>query len=671
MRFFGPGLILIGLTGFVAVGSASVQEVCPAEVASGKPWEECLSQLHQAAKLAHEGRVAEAEAVLERAGQQLPSPYAILSHMMRSAVVSQFSDISETMNYRFCAARAATMLQLGEPSLALHWAQQAAQLGDERPSIDRTHMAWKLAAVGRHAEAIAEYEKAIKLWQKASSSATIEQEITERMEAIRAVSRDDSLATRLRFIRVHYLGWNERGGYSGRGQRDLLALEQLATIFELTQEEADRRIIYDAMKICFKGIGDRESLARWEAKMLAEPWATPEDAAIKIAERAQQAWYSKDFAAAERQWRQIVEQYPQTKQFGIAQFNLGRALQVQRKYDAAIAEYEKLFPSRVNDREPGASVMETFRNYRHSAAFQISRCYEGKGDLSRALEWANEARDKYRFQSWCGTCSAQAAASVREHIVRLLRLARRTDEALKLVEEDVFGESNWSGAPLWFGVFLAEEYHARGQSRELRERLEERLRKSSLPARAKSESRDSAPPDGCDPTIFVAAEILKLFDVAKQGKIEELWRRIQKSDASAMLSLIPDPKQTCQEAIAAVAARELLTHPKAPAYLRRKLSGLQNERAWAAVLLVRMGQLTDGEAIRDLAFGVRNNFTTEKYRDAAFRAQQDLCYALLLLDPNPKSELYGTLAKTQLESAARTAREYVKQANESEFDLSD
>ena len=62
MRFFGPGLILIGLTGFVAVGSASVQEVCPAEVASGKPWEECLSQLHQAAKLAHEGRVAEAEA---------------------------------------------------------------------------------------------------------------------------------------------------------------------------------------------------------------------------------------------------------------------------------------------------------------------------------------------------------------------------------------------------------------------------------------------------------------------------------------------------------------------------------------------------------------------------------------------------------------------------------
>ena len=103
---------------------------------------------------------------------------------------------------------------------------------------------------------------------------------------------------------------------------------------------------------------------------------------------------------------------------------------------------------------------------------------------------------------------------------------------------------------------------------------------------------------------------------------------------------------------------------KAVGYLQRKLTGNFSERAWATVLLVKMGEFKDAEAIRTMALKVPDNFSSEQWRSAAYNAQQDFCYALLLLDPNPQSELYRGLSLTQLERSAQTASDYVKEAAE-------
>lgn len=660
MHFFLNRLIVFGAA--ILFASATNGQDGPAKERLDQPWEMCLTDLRQAAKLAHAGRVADAEAKLADAAQRLPQPYASMAQVLKQSVAAQFSDVDGDATHRECEARAELMLRMGEPSLALHWAREAVRIGSEYPYGDQARLAWPLAALGQYAEAIAAYEEAIRLGQKAHA-AGIERDLAPRIEALRAISADNSVATRLRFIRVQLLAWSGRIGLFRGGEKWLLALEQLGIVFNQTQEEADRRVIYDMARHCFEGIGDRASLAVWEAKMLAEPWAKSDDAAFPIAERAQQAYYAKDFPEAEKQWRLIVEKFRETKQFGIAQYNLGVALRRQQKFDAAIAEFQKLFDSPVNDRDPGASVMEIFRNYRHSGARQIALCYEAKGDAAKALEWLMEARNKHKFQSGCGTCNAMEAASIETHEFRLLQKANRIDDALKLAETAIFNEQ--SGGTVPYAVFVAEEYLRRGNAKQLRQRLEAQCGQQFRPWLARSKNEiDKAVKNGL-PHTELMLEILDIVEVAKKGRIDELWRRIQKSKAGATLTFIPDQRQSAMEAIAATAATRLVADKQAVTFLRRKQSETFNERAWATVLLVRMGELKDADAIRTMALGVPGGFTSEEWREAAYRAQQDFCYALLLIDPNPQNEPYRGLAKTQLGHAAQRASELVRNATDS------
>jgi hypothetical protein len=63
--------------------------------------------------------------------------------------------------------------------------------------------------------------------------------------------------------------------------------------------------------------------------------------------------------------------------------------------------------------------MEAYRNYRHRAAQQLSRCYEAQNQFATALEWAIRARDEFSYQSWCGTCRTQNDVLTASNIARL------------------------------------------------------------------------------------------------------------------------------------------------------------------------------------------------------------------------------------------------------------
>ena len=122
-----------------------------------------------------------------------------------------------------------------------------------------------------------------------------------------------------------------------------------------------------------------------------------------------------------RRWEEVVARYPYTSAWGPAVFNSGLAHRERGRYREAIAVFDRLLDSSVNDLEPSGILMEAYRNYRHQACLQLSRCYEDLGDHPSALRCALLARDRYPYRSWCGNCQMEANAALRSQIEHLER----------------------------------------------------------------------------------------------------------------------------------------------------------------------------------------------------------------------------------------------------------
>lgn len=74
---------------------------------------------------------------------------------------------------------------------------------------------------------------------------------------------------------------------------------------------------------------------------------------------------------------------------------------------------------KVDDKEAGGDIMEAYRNYRHRACLEIAECYEAQKDYVTALTYAEVARDKHKYQSWCGTWAQGARRALDEYIEKL------------------------------------------------------------------------------------------------------------------------------------------------------------------------------------------------------------------------------------------------------------
>ncbi len=146
-----------------------------------------------------------------------------------------------------------------------------------------------------------------------------------------------------------------------------------------------------------------------------------EENADKKLEQGIAAFEAGDPDEAIRRWEEVVARYPYTSAWGPAVFNTGLAHRKQGRYREAIASFERLPDSSVNDLEPTGELMEAYRNYRHQACLQISGCYEDLGDYPSALRYALLARDRYPYRSWCGTCQMGADAALAARIKRLER----------------------------------------------------------------------------------------------------------------------------------------------------------------------------------------------------------------------------------------------------------
>jgi tetratricopeptide (TPR) repeat protein len=613
-------------------------------------WGDVLEQFRHAARRAQAGRVAEAQAVLQAIEATGRPPYAQHAAFVASPLSGAFSVANEPPTYRTSIERARAAEQLAEYEIALVWAKLAGDLAEPAArSGSYRQVAWLLAATDRLEESLEAYDRVIAEPGPFSSQHEIKQ-LLERKARIKALqAAPQGIQVRIDFIRQEFL---EGIPIVKRADRLLSALERLVPMLEQTKDPAERRQIHRLMQTCFLELNNFEGLAAWEDAMLAESWLTVDDRAGIASQRADLAHKMRQFAVAEKQWRLICTDYSTSHHYGTAQFNLGFVLQEQGKYDAAIAEYVKLFPSKVNDRDPGSNIMQAYRNYRNSAAKQLSKCYEAKDDARKALDWAIQARDTYRYQSWCGTCMEQEAAATTANLIRLKHKAGERAEALRMAEDLVFGKRAWIEA-LHVPQLIAEEYFEQGRTDELLERVE-KFRQDRFDRLKESHQRsgDKNPFDGHTGNTRFIVDCVEVLQLDAKNDPAQVWDWIQSRDVTALEALIPaNPRQA---AVGLAAKRLLADRNSAVPFLLERFRANEYDRDWAVVLLAQLGEVKNVEALHRLAASIDQGSSYED-RKRASRRQANYFYAVLIADPTARAGLFERYSNTNLVYPAQNA----------------
>ena len=149
------------------------------------------------------------------------------------------------------------------------------------------------------------------------------------------------------------------------------------------------------------------------------PEINPPTAARAFLMAGNTLYRSGDVVSAEQARLRAKRYPPSTPAWPKAVFNLGVLEEERAGFHKAIEYFDALLSSNTNDKEPGANLMETNRNYSHTSALAISRCYKALGDYGQALHYAKLAKSQYAFVSWCGTCWQSASRSLNMRIAQL------------------------------------------------------------------------------------------------------------------------------------------------------------------------------------------------------------------------------------------------------------
>lgn len=136
------------------------------------------------------------------------------------------------------------------------------------------------------------------------------------------------------------------------------------------------------------------------------------------------------FREAEIAYKNLLETVADPPTRAKVIYNLGMTYQQLTEYKNAIDTFDLIFSMDVNDKEPGGNLMQAYRNYRHSAQWEIGNSYFAMGDFENALNAYRTAREKFPYHSWCGTCQASVELQYYETIAICFEHLGRYEEAV-------------------------------------------------------------------------------------------------------------------------------------------------------------------------------------------------------------------------------------------------
>jgi tetratricopeptide (TPR) repeat protein len=293
--------------------------------------------------------------------------------------------------------------------------QARAGAGADELADDVLH-AWRLFDAGDTNAALAEYKSRLRkeqidVWQ------SYFQEQIRLLQEWPATLTNSQLA--FEAAKEHYLKRME-------APADLFgALAVLTPALPHIKSAQEAIPVYQLIFNCLSGLGDDSGREAWQDKFLSEYKSDPEVAAMVYLERGQKAFDRKDLITSEALFRKVSGDYPTTSVYADALYGLGVVLQTEQKYDAAVAEYARIFTCKLNENLLDLESSEDYPNYKHKAAIRISECYEATKDPARALEYALMARDRYKFVSYCKDCMFKTRQNIDKRVRQLQEAVKK------------------------------------------------------------------------------------------------------------------------------------------------------------------------------------------------------------------------------------------------------
>jgi tetratricopeptide (TPR) repeat protein len=267
--------------------------------------------------------------------------------------------------------------------------------------------AWRLMESGRTQEAVAEYQRRI----KDEMVETFAEHFRGQLALIAArATNGNSVPLALQTVRDHYLrGFEEQADSFG-------ALREFHRVLPQARNSAESVTVIGEIIRRLASFNDEAGRDSWEDEILNRFPNEREACASVILDRGLRAYAVTNYPVALELFGNVISSYGETKAFGDAQFTVGLIRQIERRYDDAIREFGKIFPSHVRDHDLDVNKSEDCKNYRYRAALHISECYASKKDFAQALSFAEAARDRHVYVSFCKNCIRDA----RENLERTL-----------------------------------------------------------------------------------------------------------------------------------------------------------------------------------------------------------------------------------------------------------
>ena len=377
-------------------------------------WQAALRSFQKIGTHIGDNNFDQARTELNAASTHLAPPYDTMAATFATRLASVLATSPDLKNPARLKATIELCADLRAYDVALRL--QSATSNAEDLADDPTY-AWRLFESGNIKAALTEYRRKL-------AEETIENLADYYREQIRLVEQRANNLTNvqfsLEFVRGHYLKTYEEKADS------LSAIQELNRVLPFARDAAQSVKVVEAIINRLSNLGDENGREAWEDKLLLDFKTLPQACANVHLERGLRAFAQRDFSKTLTLLRRVCAEFPDTLAWGDAQYTVALVLQQQQKFDEAMAEYQKIFPSKVRDHDLDPEKSEDCKNYRHRAAIGISECFAAKKDFAQALSYAEQARDKYKFDSFCKNCLKENKESMEIRINALRDAVAKT-----------------------------------------------------------------------------------------------------------------------------------------------------------------------------------------------------------------------------------------------------
>ncbi len=388
------------------IAAAGLAATSPDEAALNY-WQTPMKSFRNVGEMIGRGDFKSAQAELSYDMTNFPAPYG----PMAASFAKKLDSATESSDPKD-PQRASQLIELCTSLRACDAAIQLRSEGKKKDKPDQKdpESAWRLWEIGNTKAALADYKHKL----EAEPMETWQNYWSEQIHLIElSRTNRNRVGFTVELVWQHYMkGFEVAPDYFG-------ALEHLTSAMPYARTEPEKVALNLSMIRALDFAGDESGRTAWENKVLDEFKTNSEACASVYLWRGLRAFKNQDFATATSLFRTICSDYSNSEAYGDAQYTLALILQQQQSYDEAITQYARLFQSKVDDYARPIDDKEDYKCYRFRAALGISGCYEEKGDYLHALEYAELARDHYKYMSLCQSCVTDMNRTLKARIAQL------------------------------------------------------------------------------------------------------------------------------------------------------------------------------------------------------------------------------------------------------------